>query len=106
MFYRLLSFTSLCLAGPKAEVSGTLPVLYINTKGNQPIESKDTYLKAYYWLDNMGIEEYKSIASKEIPDTMQIKGRGNYTWKDFDKKPYRLKLDNKTALSIMIKVTG
>lgn len=86
------------LTQPKAEVSGTLPVLYINTKGGQPIESKETYLQAYYWLDNMGIDEYKSIASKEIPDTMQIKGRGNYTWKDFDKKPFRIKLDNKTAL--------
>lgn len=86
------------LTQPKAEPSGTLPVLYINTKDSKPIESKETYLKAYYWLDNKGIEEYKSIASKDQPDTMQIKGRGNYTWKDFDKKPFRIKLNNKTAL--------
>lgn len=86
------------LSKPKAEPSGTLPVLYINTKDSKPIESKETYLKAYYWLDNKGIEEYKSIASKDQPDTMQIKGRGNYTWKDFDKKPFRIKLNNKTAL--------
>ena len=86
------------LTTPKAQPSGTLPVLYINTKGKADIVSKDDYLKAYFWLDNMGIEQYKSIASEAKPDTMQIKGRGNYTWRDFDKKPYRLKLDNKTAL--------
>lgn len=86
------------LTQPKAEPSGTLPVLYINTKDSKPIESKETYLEAYYWLDNKGIEEYKSIASKDQPDTMQIKGRGNYTWRDFDKKPFRIKLNNKTAL--------
>jgi len=87
-----------CIKPAKPEPSKTLPVLYINTKNGDPITSKDTYLKAYYYLDNMGLEGYTSIASKEKPDTMQIKGRGNWTWSGFDKKPYRLKLNNKQAL--------
>jgi len=78
--------------------SGTLPVMYINTKESAPIESKEDYVEATYYLDNLGLKGYKSIASQDLPDTLQIKGRGNYTWKDFDKKPYRIKLNKKTAL--------
>lgn len=75
-----------------------MPVMYIRTKGNVPVVSKEDYVKAYYYLDSRGVEGVKNIASKEVPDTMQIKGRGNWTWKDFEKKPYRLKLNNKKAL--------
>jgi len=78
--------------------SGTLPVLFINTKGSAPIESKETYVDATYYLDNLGLEGYQSIGSKEQPDSLQIKGRGNWTWKDFAKKPYRLKLRNKQSM--------
>ena len=41
------------------------------------------------------MEDYESIGSAEAPLPLQIKGRGNYTWTGFDKKPYRLKLDAK-----------
>ena len=78
--------------------SGTLPVLYINTANNEAITSKDYYLTATYWLDNLGLDGYTSIASQSKPDTLQIKGRGNWTWTGFDKKPYRLKLNKKAAL--------
>ncbi len=87
----------LCPPEPGKSVSGTLPVLYINTKNGQAITSKDDYVKATYYLIGM-VEGVKDVASPEQPDTMQIKGHGNYTWRDFDKKPYRLKLDSKTAL--------
>ena len=33
-------------------VSGTLPVLYIETENNQPIISKEEYLAASYWLES------------------------------------------------------
>lgn len=75
-----------------------MPVMYIRTKDNASVNSKDVYVKAYYYLDSRGVEGVKNIASKEVPDTMQIKGRGNWTWTGFEKKPYRLKLNNKTAL--------
>lgn len=85
---------------PMPAYSGTLPVLFINTEGHRNIVSKDKedYLHADWWLDNMGIEEYESIGSASDPLGMQIKGRGNATWTNMDKKPYRLKLDEKHGM--------
>lgn len=78
--------------------SGTLPVIYVNTDNNEPIVSKEEYLKGHYYLDAMGVDGIESIGSKENPLPLQIKGRGNFTWISFDKKPYRLKLDKKASL--------
>ena len=82
---------------PMPSYSGTLPVLYINTEKHHNIDSKEEYLHADWWLDNMGIEVYESIGSPSEPQGMLIKGRGNYTW-TAAKKPFRIKLDEKQAL--------
>jgi len=82
---------------PMPSYSGTLPVLFINTDGHRNIVSKEEYLHADWWLDNMGIEGYESIGSPDEPLGMQIKGRGNYTW-TLNKKPLRIKLDTKEKL--------
>lgn len=78
--------------------SGTLPVMFINTENAEPITSKEEYIYAYYYIDNMGIDGINNVGSQDAPLLMQIRGRGNYTWTAFDKKPYRLKLDQKTSL--------
>ncbi len=83
--------------------SGTLPVMFITTEGKQPITSKEQYLQATYYLDPMGVEGVEAVGSPEDPALMQIRGRGNYTWTGFDKKPYRIKLDKKTELMGMKK---
>ena len=83
---------------PMPTYSGTLPVLYINTEHHQDIVSKEEYIHADWWLDNMGHEEYQSIGSAQKPSGMQIKGRGNYTWTDCDKKPFRIKFDEKQSI--------
>lgn len=83
--------------------SGTLPVLYIQTENNAPITSKEDYINATYYLDNKGLSDYQSIGSKAQPLNMEIRGRGNYTWRDFDKKPYRIKLADKQPLLGMAK---
>ena len=83
--------------------SGTLPVLYIQTENNAPITSKEDYINATYYLDNKGLSDYQSIGSKAQPLNMEIRGRGNYTWRDFDKKPYRIKLADKQPLIGMTK---
>lgn len=83
--------------------SGTLPVLYIQTENNAPITSKEDYINATYYLDNKGLSDYQSIGSKVQPLNMEIRGRGNYTWRDFDKKPYRIKLADKQPLLGMTK---
>lgn len=88
-----------------ATYSGTLPVLFINTEGHRDIVSRDKadYLQAEYWLDNMGIEGVKPIGSKDAPLRTLIKGHGNYTWRNYPKKSYRLKLDDKQPLMGMPK---
>lgn len=86
------------LGGERYAYSGTLPVLFIETEGGVAITSKEEYVNATYRLDNMGVEGVESIASADSMFALQIRGRGNYTWNDFDKKPYRLKLDKKAAL--------
>lgn len=73
--------------------SGTLPVLFINTDGYSDIDSKDEYLQANLWLDNLGHEEFESIGSSHMPLGLQIKGRGHSTWTNVDKKSFRLKFD-------------
>ena len=81
-----------------ASPSGTLPVLYIQTENNQKIESKEVYVNATYYLDNKGLSGYESIGSAAAPLDMEIKGRGNYSWTGFNKKPYRIKLADKQPL--------
>ena len=81
-----------------AQPSGTLPVLVIETQNHQAINSKDTYVVGTYYLDPRGVEGVEAIGSAESPLPLQIKGRGNYTWWAFNKKPYRIKLDKKAAL--------
>ena len=78
--------------------SGTLPVMFITTEENQPVTSKEEYLQARYYIDPMGVEDVEAIGSQDDQALMQIRGRGNYTWWGFDKKPYRIKLDKKTEL--------
>lgn len=84
-------------------ISYSLPVLHIETEGKKEITSKEYYLNGTYYLDPMGADDIEAIGSKEDPLPLEIKGRGNYTWKDFDKKPYRLKLDSKQPLMGLVK---
>ena len=98
---RTIIFTLLvCLYTTMQAVSpsGTLPVLYIQTENNASITSKEDYINATYYLDAMGISGYESIGTKSSPLNMEIRGRGNYSWTGFDKKPYRIKLADKQPL--------
>ena len=78
-------------------VSGTLPVMYIETEGHRPVVSKDEYLDAYYRLDPMGAEGVDPLGTEEEPLAMEIRGRGHSSWKG-PKKPYKIKLGKKTPI--------
>lgn len=78
-------------------VTGTLPVMYINTVDNTVIDQKTTYIDATYWIETNGINGYEPVGSREEPLALGIRGRGNSSW-GYDKKPYKIKLDKKTAL--------
>ena len=101
--YLLLCCLWVSLSMRAASYSGTLPVLHIQTENNAAIVSKDDYVNATYYLDPMGQKGIQSIGSATAPFTMEIKGRGNYTWNGFDKKPYRIKLSDKQPLLGMTK---
>ncbi len=78
--------------------SKTLPVLFITTENNQPIVSKEDYIDATYYLETFELEGYEAIGSSAEQLPLEIRGRGNYTWRDFDKKPYRIKLGEKQEI--------
>lgn len=84
-----------CRNKPDTSCSGTLPVLHINTENNDSIKSKEEYIQAVWWIDALGLDGYESIGSERAPYSMQIKGHGNITWTQPEKKPYRIKLDEK-----------
>lgn len=89
-------------AKSSVSVSGTLPVLYIETENHTPIVSKEVYLNATYRLDPMGAEDVEPHGTESDPLPMQIRGRGHSSWKGV-KKPYKIKLGKKTALMGMPK---
>ncbi len=97
LLFSLLGAAAL-LPASGAQPSGSLPVIYITTENNQEITSKEDYVKASYYLDPNGCEGVSAFGSKDAPLDLQIRGRGNYTWTGFDKKPYRLKLGKKQKL--------
>lgn len=71
--------------------SGTieeLPILNLYTESNQPVTSREQYIPGRFSL---------SADSAPLEGTLSLRGRGNSTW-DWEKKPYRLKLDSSTPL--------
>ncbi len=86
----------------EASISGTIPVLYIDTENGAPVVSKTEYLDAAYWLDPMGADDVEALGTELAPLPMQIRGRGHSSWKGA-KKPYKIKLDKKTEMMGMPK---
>ena len=80
-----------------ATASGSLPIIYISTYDGLPIVSEDKYMDASLWLDNCGFEDIQPIGSEDVPAEIRIKGRGNYTWRAFYKKPYKIKFAKKLS---------
>ncbi|MBQ1858400.1 MAG: CotH kinase family protein [Paludibacteraceae bacterium] len=75
-------------------ISGTLPVVYINTKNKQTVNDTETQIPMTLYIDSV-IPDYHPLGSAQAPIAGTIKGRGNWTWNGFDKKPYKIKFDVK-----------
>ena len=95
--YRYIASIILCwfsYAGYAYHPTGTLPVVYLNTTDGVAITSKEVYVPGSLYIDplNTGFE---ALGCDTLPVTGQFKGRGNWTWSGFDKKPYRIKFDAK-----------
>ena len=97
---RYIGILLLCLmsvASLAENPSGTLPVVYLNTTNNVAITSKEEYVIGSLYIDPLNTG-YKALGSEGSPISGQFKGRGNWTWPGFDKKPYRIKFDKKQAV--------
>lgn len=83
--------------GPAASVpvTGTLPVVYVNTKDNAPVVNKDDEIEATIYIDPCGADDVEPFGSAENPVAFTLSGRGNSSWTDFDKKPYKIKFGKK-----------
>lgn len=72
--------------------SGTLPVMFISV--NDSIKSKEEYVAATFFIDPMGGNNAWAVGSADEPISIDIRGRGNWTWfGPYEKKPYKIKLD-------------
>jgi len=69
-----------------------IPVVHITTEDGKAIDSKEDYVKASFRFEDPS-RFYTDQETVEV--TGKIKGRGNTTW-GMPKKPYRIKLDEKT----------
>ena len=67
-----------------------LPIVKITT--SRPVTRRDTWVEG----NTMRIEMPDGTVDYE--GTLSLKGHGNQTWSDFDKKPYGLKLDEKAKI--------
>ena len=66
-----------------------VPRIDLNVEGGQLISSKEVYLKAEIIIDGAGV-------FPDFRDSVQVKGRGNTSWKGaYGKSPYRLKFATK-----------
>ncbi len=68
-----------------------LPVISISTVNGANIVSKDTYLDCLVRALENGEIALSNRSAK-------VRGRGNTSWEESDKKPYKLKFDEKTSL--------
>ena len=78
--------------------SSTVPVVYLETNNGNDITSKEDYVEGTLYVDALNIKGYTSTGTADAPVATELKGRGNYTWTGFDKKPYRIKMNKKASL--------
>ena len=83
------------------EPSGTLPVLYITTATPKSdidgADNKDVIAVGTCYIDSKGLDGLENLGDNDNQYAVSLQGRGNYTWNGFDKKPYKMKFESKTA---------
>jgi len=69
-----------------------LPIIYLNTSGDAPIDSKEDYIDGTVTIK--GGRDFDNAATVD----MKIRGRGNSTWFLHPKKPFQMKLEKKSTM--------
>ena len=77
------------------ECYGKFPSVYITTDNNRPVNDKVNYIPGSIRVEDP-LKEHSDITC--FQSRMKIRGRGNSTWSYFPKKPYRIKLDEKSEV--------
>lgn len=85
------------LSSYQAAPSGTLPVVYITTQDSMSISTREYYISASLWMDSDEASIHESIGCEVSQLPIDVKGRGNWTWNNSYKKPYRLKFATKQS---------
>lgn len=94
---RVAAVVAMAVAGVMAwGQTGTLPVMYIETEGHRAITSKTVYLPANYFIVDTH-NAANNVGSQAGPLPLEIRGRGHSSWRG-TKKPYKIKLAEKTPL--------
>lgn len=83
---------------PDTMVSRTIPVIYITTQDSVPVLDKVNAIPAGFRMDPMQTD-YDAVGSEENPVALTIRGRGNSSWFETEKKSYKLKFDKKHRFS-------
>ena len=87
-----LTVSTVMLADP----SGTLPIVHITTENGAQIE-RENYVNGTIYIDNTASPN-EEFGTQAMPKAMEIRGRGNYTWKGFEKKPFKIKLEESSKI--------
>ena len=77
-----------------------LPIVTINTSDGADVTTKEKYADATITIDTEGLDSRYELPEgfESIGETfVGIKGRGNSTW-EWDKKPFKIKFDDKTSV--------
>ena len=80
-----------------AAMQSTLPSVYIDLQDTTLVDihaDKDAKHKG----NSIYISTLDGQYDLAVEDSVEIKGRGNSTWRGYDKKPYQIKFDNKTSV--------
>ncbi|MDE6278006.1 MAG: CotH kinase family protein [Muribaculaceae bacterium] len=96
---RSLLAGAISILAAATSAANPLPAIYINTNDPDADINREEYIGATYYLEANGAEGVQNIGSAEAPLPLQFRGRGNWTWVGYDKKPYRLLLDTPASVA-------
>lgn len=77
------------LAYTAKRLSNGVPIVEINVEDGAPVVTKESWLGCSV---RIGEDYYDTVVSEG-----KIRGRGNATWENYSKKPYRIKFSSKEA---------
>ncbi len=96
---------SVILSGSRSEIrysftverdGNNIPIISLYTDSGENIESKFDYVHGYLSIDTANSAEHYGQSRKMIP--LNVRGRGNASWRMSPKRSYRIKLDDKESI--------